>query len=136
MHFARRRALLCLCALVVTFVVLRAYLYVSPNTDFNVGAYNIHHLYSGLVLIVLGGLPLAMFHGQSRFLDGAALVFGVGLSMALDEWVYLIATDGSNASYLLPVSFWGGVIAIGVACLYALGLVLMVRRRRQDDPRA
>jgi hypothetical protein len=41
-------------------------------------------------------------------------VFGSGLSLALDEVVYLIATDGSNASYLLPVSFWGGVIVVGL----------------------
>jgi len=130
MQLDRKRSLLVVAALIITFVALRAYLFVSPNTDFNVGAYNIHHLFSGLVLISLGGLPLVMFHGQSRFLDGAALIFGVGLSMALDEWVYLIATDGSNASYLLPVSFWGGVIAIGLACVYALALVLIARSKR------
>ena len=130
MQLDRKRTLLTITALIVTFVALRAYLVFSPDTDFNVGQYNIHHLFSGLVLITLGGLPLAMFHGQSRFLDGAALIFGVGLSMALDEWVYLIATDGSNASYLLPVSFWGGVIAIGLACVYALALVLLARNKR------
>jgi len=136
MELDRKRTFLVIAAVVVTFIVLRAYLYVSPNTDFNVGAYNIHHLFSGLVLVTLGGLPLAMFHGQSRFLDGAALVFGVGLSMALDEWVYLIATDGSNTSYLLPVSFWGGVVAVGLACAYAFALALMARRHRKDDARA
>jgi hypothetical protein len=51
----------------------------------------------------------------------------VGLSLALDEWVYLIATDGSNASYLLPVSFWGGVIVVGAATLYA---AILSRRRK------
>jgi len=131
MNLDRKRALLTITALIVTFVALRAYLVFSPDTDFNVGQYNIHHLFSGLVLITLGGLPLVMFHGQSRFLDGAALIFGVGLSMALDEWVYLIATDGSNASYLLPVSFWGGVVAIGLACLYALVLVVIGRNKRK-----
>jgi len=130
MQLECRRTFFVLAALVVSFAILRTYLYVSPNTDFNIGAYNIHHLFSGLVLITLGGLPLVMFHGRSRFLDGAALVFGVGLSMALDEWVYLIATDGSNASYLLPISFWGGAIAIGLACFYALALVFMARRDR------
>ena len=52
----------------------------------------------------------------------ALIAFGIGLGMALDEWVYLIATDGTNASYLLPVSFWGGVIVVALACLYAYGL--------------
>ena len=32
--------------------------------------------------------------------------------------VYLIATDGSNASYLLPVSFWGAVIVVGAGVLW------------------
>jgi hypothetical protein len=48
----------------------------------------------------------------------------MGLAMALDEWVYLIATDGSNASYLLPVSFWGGVVVVGLALAYAVALSL------------
>jgi hypothetical protein len=47
-------------------------------------------------------------------------VFGIGLALALDEWVYLIVTDGTNASYLLPVSFWGGLAAVSAAVAYAL----------------
>ena len=39
----------------------------------------------------------------------------------LDEWVYLVATDGTNASYLLPVSGWGAVALLGLASLYAIG---------------
>jgi hypothetical protein len=50
------------------------------------------------------------------------------MGMALDEWVFLIATDGSNASYLLPVSFWGGVVMIGLACLYTSALMVFSRR--------
>ncbi len=46
-------------------------------------------------------------------------MFGVGLALALDEWLYLIVTDGTNASYLLPVSFWGGFAAVVMAMLYA-----------------
>ena len=118
-----------LCALVVPFVVLRLWLYVWPDADFNVGGYNIHHLYTGLLLITLGGLPLALFRGASRWLDLAAVVFGVGLSLALDEWVYLLVTDGSNASYLLPVSFWGGLGMIALACGY-VGVLVIVQRGR------
>jgi hypothetical protein len=61
-------------------------------------------------------------------LDLAAVVFGVGLSMALDEWVYLITTDGSNASYLLPISFWGGAVMIGLASGYLAALYLSSKR--------
>ena len=47
--------------------------------------------------------------------------------MALDEWVYLIATDGSNAAYLTPVSFWGGAIAVGLASVLALAVAYLKR---------
>ncbi len=75
----KRRIGLVLGALIVPFVLLRVGLYIDPNGDFNVGGYNIHHLYIGLLLITLGGLPLALFRGVSRWLDLAAVVFGVGL---------------------------------------------------------
>lgn len=114
-----------LVSMLVTFIILRVYLHVFPGTNFDVAGYNIHHLYTGLVLITLSGLPLTCFHGKSRLLDFAAIMFGVGLSMALDEWVYLIATDGSDKSYLLPVSFWGAVCVIGLTLVYAVILVVL-----------
>jgi hypothetical protein len=84
--------------------------------------YNIHHLYTGLVILTLCGLPLVLLGREAPYRAPLLLGFGAGLSMALDEWVYLIVTDGSNASYLLPVSFWGGAIAVALASALALGL--------------
>ena len=118
----RRDGLLLLVSMVVTFVVLRAALYVAPDTDVDVGGYNVHHLFTGLLLTAAGGIPLAVRRAPGRWRVAALLVFGVGLSMALDEWVYLIATDGTNASYSLPVSFWGGLVVVGLACVYTAAL--------------
>ena len=112
-------------SMIATFTLLRLYLYFSPDTDLNVGGYNIHHLFSGLLLIAAGGIPLAVFHGSARNLKLPLIGLGIGLGMALDEWVYLIATDGTNASYLLPVSFWGGAIVVALACLYAYVLTTL-----------
>ena len=114
--------------MIATFVVLRVWLHLSPNSDLNVLGYNIHHLFTGLLFVVLGGIPLSMFDGQSRWLDLARVSFGLGLAMALDEWVFLIATDGSNSSYLLPISLWGGIIVLALACVYALALCTVRRR--------
>lgn len=130
----RRRARLVLIALVATFAVMRTSLALSPNSDFDVAGYNIHHLFVGLVLILIAGVPLAVSTGRSRWTDAASLGFGCGLSLALDEWVYLIATDGSNASYLLPVSFWGGVIVVGLAAFYLVALWWIGRAGRGDGP--
>jgi len=119
----RRNGLLLAASVLATFAALRLALFIAPESDFNVGGYNVHHLFLGLLLITLGGVPLALFRGSTRRMDLALAIFGIGLAMALDEWVYLIATDGSNASYLLPVSFWGSAIVVGLALAYAIGLV-------------
>ncbi|MGH9361125.1 MAG: hypothetical protein ACRD2T_04355 [Thermoanaerobaculia bacterium] len=116
----RRRLRLFLVALLLPFALFRLLLQISPESNFHVGGHNVHHLFTGLLLITAGGVPLAVRRGPERLLDVCAAVFGVGLSLALDEWVYLIVTDGSDTSYLLPVSLWGGVVMVGSACAYAL----------------
>lgn len=132
-HLVRRNAWLLVGTVVATFLVLRVALQASPDSDFTIGPYNIHHLFTGLLLIAAGGIPLALFRGTTRRMDFAVVVFGAGLGMALDEWVYLIATDGSNAAYLLPVSLWGGGVVVGLACAYAVGLAVIrsVERSRR-----
>jgi hypothetical protein len=132
-EIVKRNAAVLGATVLATFLVFRVALYLSPDSDFSVGGYNIHHLFTGLLLIVVGGIPLAIFRGFTRRLDVALVVFGVGLGMALDEWVYLIATDGSNASYLLPVSFWGGVVVTGMALTYVV--VLVTSQIRQSKAR-
>lgn len=130
----RRNAILLILSIGLTVIALRIALHNSPDSDFGVAGYNIHHLFTGLLLIAAGGIPLAIFRETSRLMDAALAVFGVGLGMALDEWVYLIATDGSNASYLVPVSLYGAVVVVGLACLYAFALALarLLSRWRGD----
>ena len=108
----RRRATLILVSLMATFVVVRCAMWLSPDSDFNIAGHNVHHLYTGLIVATVAGIPLILRPGLSRGVDVACVAYGAGLSLALDEVVYLIATDGSNASYLLPVSFWGGVVFV------------------------
>jgi hypothetical protein len=124
-----RRARILIASLLVTFVVTRSVMGVSPNSDFDVAGYNVHHLFTGLLLIFAGAIPLALFPGRSLPLDIATVAFGAGLALTLDEWVYLIATDGSNASYLLPISLTGALVMVGLALVYVLMLYLFSRRR-------
>jgi hypothetical protein len=124
----RRRGWILAAALAVTFIVMRLSMALRPDADFNVAGHNIHHLFTGLLILTACGVPLVIGVRRARFGDWLTAGFGIGLGLALDEWVYLIATDGSNASYLLPVSFWGGVIVVGAAVLYAV----LVARRAND----
>jgi hypothetical protein len=116
------RARWLLAGLLGTFLVVRAVLHLAPNTDVNVGAYNVHHLFTGVLIASICGVPLVLGRGSGRAGDRLALGFGAGLALALDEWVYLIVTDGSNASYLLPASLIGGVIFVAVAAGYVAWL--------------
>jgi hypothetical protein len=126
-QIVRKNSMLLVASMLVTFALLRVFLHISPNTDLNIGSYNIHHLFTGLLLIAAGGLPLAISHGTADRNKLALIIFGIGLGMALDEWVFLIATDGSNYSYNLPVSFWGSVVVVGLACFYT-GCLMWAKR--------
>ena len=132
----RRNAFILIGTVLLTFVTVRVALFASPDSDLTVGPHTVHHLFTGQLLIVLGGIPLAIFRGHTRRLDLALVVFGVGLALALDEWVYLIATDGSNASYLLPVSFWGGLVVVSLALAYAAAIAVHRLRARGSEPPA
>ena len=65
----KRNGIILLLGMIVTFVLLRVWLYFSPDADFNVGRYNIHHLFTGLLITAIGGIPLAIFMKSSRMLD-------------------------------------------------------------------
>jgi len=114
----RRRAVILGATLVVTFAVMRIALSFRSDADFDVAGYNIHHLFTGLLILTACAIPLLVSNPRGRLDDLLTAGFGIGLALALDEWVYLIATDGSNASYLLPVSFWGGLVVVGAAVVY------------------
>ncbi len=114
----KTRSILLVSSLFLTFVIIRTTLYFYPNADFDVLGYNIHHLYTGLVLIIFAGIPLIICSLDGLISHLTIIIFGIGLSLAIDEWVYLIATDGENSSYFLPVSFWGGLIFIGITIIY------------------
>ena len=114
---ARRHALLFAGALVGTFAGLRIWLNITPNADFNVLGYNVHHLFTGVLIATASAIPLAIGVAPSRGRDILVAALGVGLALVLDEWVYLITTPGTNADYLLPISFRGGIAMIAIAVL-------------------
>lgn len=107
-----------LLSMLVVFPVVRIVLLLSPTSNFDIAGTNIHHLFTGILLLVVAGIPLVLGRGHGHVRKALNLVFGAGLALVLDEWVYLIVTDGSDMSYLTPVSLWGGVVMTALTAVY------------------
>jgi hypothetical protein len=126
------RARVIVAAQLTTLAAVRTYLHLYPNSDFNVGGFNVHHLFTGLLLLVGCAIPLALNHRDTRQMRFVAAGFGAGVALTLDEWLYLIVTDGSNASYLLPVSLAGSLALNALAAAYVLRYGAGARDSRQN----
>lgn len=134
MKITPTKALLLLSSLWLTLLILRGYLYFYPGTNLNFGQYNIHHLFTGIVMVVVAAVPLGLNgcgggDGRGKLNENLSsilvILLGIGASLVLDEWVYLIATDGSDSAYWLPVSVIGALIAHLLLTGYLLVLTLL-----------
>lgn len=131
-HGSALRIIFLLACLIVPAAAHRIYLSFFPYTNFDPFGHNVPHLFTGILLMTIGGLPLAIGAGalKTRASLFFAMTFTIGLSLALDEWVYLIATGGSDDEYLLPVSWWGSAVVIGLASCYLLLVWLQMKKAR------
>ena len=83
-------------SLIITLIAVRTYLFFFPSANLNIGKYNVHHLYIGAFLIIIV-LIFFIFNIVNKF---TVTIAGISSALVLDEIVYLIATDGSDAAYL------------------------------------
>src|SRR3989338_3262351 len=103
-------------SLLITFFLTRFFLYLFPDVNLNIGKYNIHHLFVGVVLLIIVIVLLVVgIKTKSVFVIG-----GVGAALALDQIVFLITTDGGDITYLGNISFWGAIVSVAIT-LFVLG---------------
>ncbi len=121
----RERVLYFSISLVVTLFITRFFLFLSPSTNLYLGGYNVHHLYVGAVILIFV-LLMMMFNLISSFLF---IISGVGTALIIDELVYIIATDGSDASYLGFFSLAGAIIFTVLILILVGGLYYYAKRR-------
>lgn len=127
---ANPRLRIFLAAVLVTFAGFRVVLHLRPDTDLFVAGYDVHHLYTGVLLMTIFGIPAVIADRPLSMLN--VVGFGVGAAMALDQWVYLITTDGTNASYITPWSLWTGAVMVLLGVAYAV----IVGRGLRKPPRS
>ncbi len=87
--------LLALAALVVTFLVTRGITRMiragrGPFRNVSPGGMHIHHVVPGVVLMVIGGFGAIFVEGGVVAESVAAVVFGVGTGLVLDEFALIV----------------------------------------------
>jgi len=82
---------------------------------------HIHHLLFGILLMGIGGIPAVLVRSQGPLKIFAVAVFGVGLGLALDEWVlFVIRESAPDAPYMTPGSVAGAAILVGLVVAYTV----------------
>ena len=120
----KQRVLYFIVSLVVTLFSTRFFLFLSPSTNLYFGGYNVHHLYVGAVILIFV-LLMMMFNIISSFLF---IISGVGTAFIIDELVYIIATDGSDASYLGFLSLTGTIISAVLILILVGGMYYYAKK--------
>jgi hypothetical protein len=126
---ARRSLLFLLVPMWGTFAVQRLVLHHShPDTHVFVAGYLVHHLFSGVLVLIPTAFLLAFGTRKAWSRDLARAALGFSSSMVLDEVVYLVCTDGSGTAYRGAVSFAGALVLLLLATAVAGALYLRARR--------
>ena len=107
-----------LISLIATLILLRLFLTFSPSTNLNFFGHNIHHLFIGSFLVVV----VLVFFISNIVNKFTIILAGIGSALVLDEIVYLIATDGSDISYLSSVSLFGAIVLTAIILILAVVL--------------
>jgi hypothetical protein len=122
-HLAPRQTLLLiLIPLLTTFACQRLYLHGAGVTHVYPGGYLVHHLFWGAALVMPAAFVLAFGPRSRRSAVLSRVALGSGSAMILDEIVYLVATEASDADYVSPLSLRGAFvfIALGVLLVWFL----------------
>ena len=121
---AKQTLLLILLPMLGTVAVLRLYLHLVQVRHIYPGGYLVHHLFFGVAIVIPTAFVLA-FGNRHRAL--ACVALGVGAGMVLDEVVYLVATQASDADYVSRTSWLGSMVLVALASVLLVGLYLRHR---------
>ena len=117
--------LLILIPLLATFAGLRLYLHLAGVQHVYPGGYLVHHLFTGVLIVIPASFLLAF---ETRHRRMALVALGTGSAMVLDEITYLVMTKASDADYTSNTSLYGGA---GFVMLAVLLLLWLLRRSRR-----
>ncbi|HLC50289.1 MAG TPA: hypothetical protein VJI97_02570 [Candidatus Nanoarchaeia archaeon] len=109
---------------VATLITFRAFLHFYPSANFSIGIYNIHHLFTGTIILIFSTL-LLVNRINNKFV---IMMSGIGSALIADQIIYLIATDGSDKAYLTTISL-NGAIFLGILIIITLYVINLFKRK-------
>jgi hypothetical protein len=119
---------LILVPMLATFAIQRLILHHSnPDTHVFITGYLVHHLFSGVLILIPTAFLLALGIQSPWRRNLAFATLGFSSAMVLDEVVYLVCTDGSGVAYRGSLSLWGAVVLLALATLFLLSVYCMPR---------
>ena len=123
----KQTLLLILLPLLGTVISLRLWLHLVRVQHVYPGGYLVHHLFTGVLLVIPAAFVLAFGarHRWSAIL--ARLVLGCGSGLILDEVVFLVMTKASDDDYVSRVSL-SGAIGFIAGAVVLLGVLYRSRR--------
>ena len=118
----KQTLLLILLPLLGTLVGLRMYLHLVRVQHVYPGGYLVHHLFTGIFILIPAAFLLAFGTRRRAVAVWARVAVGVGSGMILDEITYLVMTKASDDDYVSRTSFVGGAgfVALAVVVLWWL----------------
>jgi hypothetical protein len=118
----KQTLLLILIPLLATFACQRLYLHFVGVHHLYPGGYLVHHLFSGVLILIPAAFVLAFGPRSRRTAVLSRIAVGIGSAMILDEIVYLVATKAGDDDYISPLSLRGAIffVSLGVILLWIL----------------
>jgi len=127
----RQTLLLVLLPMLATFAGQRLFLHLVGVHHVHASGVLVHHLFFGVLIVIPTAFVLALGAPNRALAVLSRMALGIGSAMVLDEMVYLMATQATDADYVSPLSFWGAVILVTLAAL--LLLILHGLRARDGE---
>ena len=131
----REEGALLVASTIVAALAVRILLYLAPGVGgTQIAGVHVHHLLSGIVLIVLGGVPAVLLQSRSVLRSASVVGFGSGLGLALDEWLLFVVRESNpETPYMSAVSLLGAAVIVSLASAYALLVCALMRSGRARE---
>lgn len=120
-------------SMVATVVCLRLHLHLVGVHHVYPGGYLVHHLYTGILIVVPAAFVLAFGTRYRLIAMITRVALGVGAGLVLDEMTYLVMTGASDGDYVSSTSLGGAVAFVAAAIALVYGLYRWHDCRRMTD---